>query len=251
MYMRLVQAKAKPAEIVRLRWHYDEKVVPALQKTTGCLYACLMQGTRTPDEVISMTLWENQSSADAYESSGLFAKLLDEVKPMLAESSEWRVELSKDLKLEQVPVPEEPTVKAFPIAVMSREINAHQERPKDLFLRVVSLKIRPEKRDEFSDLYLHEIIPALHETPGCRHAYLLMPPAENQEALSLTMWDSKEAADQYEQSGRFADLVDKVKHTFTDLFQWKMRLDHAQKMSATSDDLAVVRYNMLAGKRFK
>jgi len=113
MFMRLVQAKAKPAELTRLRWLYDDRVVPTLQKTPGCMYACLMQSTREPDEVISMTLWDNQLHAEDYEASGLFAKLMEEARPMLADSSEWRVELSKDLKLEQVPLPQEPSVKAF------------------------------------------------------------------------------------------------------------------------------------------
>jgi len=251
MFMRLVEAKAKAAEIARLRWYYEDKVVPALQKTPGCLYACLMQSAQEADKMISMTMWESQASAEAYEASGLFGKLMEEVKPLLADSSEWRVELSKDLTLEQVPVPQEPTIKAYPVAVMSREMGLPKGRSKDLFLRIVSLKLKPGKTDEFRELYLHEIIPALHNTDGCRHAYLLMPKEEGHEALSVTMWDSKQAADTYEQSGRFAQLVEKVRHTFTDLFQWRMKLDHDQKRSATSDDLTVDRYSVLAGKMFK
>ncbi len=251
MYLRLVQAKAKPAELTRLRWLYDDRVVPALQKTPGCMYACLMQSTREPNEVISMTLWETQARADEYETSGLYAKLLEEARPMLADSSEWRVELSKDLKLEQVPVPLEPAVRAYPIAVMSRELNSHHERPADLFLRIVSMKIKPEKQDQFRELYIHEIIPALHEIKGCRHAYLLMPGGHDAEALSVTIWDSKDAADEYERSGRFAGLVERVKHTFTDLFQWKMTLDHNRKQTATSEDLTVDRYSFMAAKKLK
>jgi len=249
MFMRLVQAKAKPAELMRLRRYYDDTVVRSLQKTQGCLHAVLLQSTRASDEVISLTLWENEALAKAYEESGLFGRLMDEARPMLADSSEWRVELSKDLKLEQVPVPLEPTVKAYPIAVMSRELNSHQERPADLFLRIVSVRLKPEKRKEFETLYLHEIIPALHDTPGCRHAYLLAPAGQDPDALSVTVWESKTAADDYERTGRFAELVDKVKHTFTDLFQWRMTLDHDHKQTATSDDIMVDRYHVMAGKR--
>ncbi|MBI4430056.1 MAG: antibiotic biosynthesis monooxygenase [Ignavibacteriales bacterium] len=251
MFMRLVQANAKPSELARLRWFYDDRVVPTLQNTRGCLYACLMQSVRKSDEVISLTLWENQSHATAYEASGLFGMLMDEAKPMLADSTEWRVELSRDLTLEQVPIPQEPTVRAFPIAVMSRDLNSHHPRPPDLFLRIVSVKLKPEKQNEFQTLYLHEIIPTLHDTKGCRHAYLLMPGGQNPEALSITIWETKEAADEYEQSGRFAELVDRVKHTFTDLFQWRMKLDHHQRETATSDDITVDRYYVMAAKRLK
>lgn len=250
MFMRLVQAKAKPELLWKLRRNYEERVLPSLQKTPGCLYACLMQGSQLPEEVISMTMWESQKHAEDYERSGLFRQLLEEARPMLADSSEWRVELSKDLKLEYVPTPVEPTVKSMPIAVMSRDLKAGFDRPTDMFLRIVSAKLKPEKKDEFRELYVHKIIPALQATKGCRHAYLLMPDGDNTEAMSVTIWDSKAAAEEYE-AGGFSHLLDKVKHTFTDLFQWKMKLDHDQRQTATSDDITVDRYFLVGGKSFK
>ncbi len=45
---------------------------------------------------------------------------------------------------------------------------------------------------------------------------------------------------------------DKVKHTFTDLFQWKMKLDQSQQtQAATSDDLRVEGFSIVTGKSFK
>lgn len=250
MFMRLVQAKTKPDLLWKLRRNYEEQVVPALQKTPGCLYACLMQSSRVPEEVISMTMWESQKHAEDYERSGLFKQLLEEAKPMLADSSEFRLELSKDLKLEYVATPVEPTVKSMPVAVMSRDLKTGFDKPTEMFLRIVSTKLKPEKKGEFHEIYIHEIIPALEATKGCRHAYLLMPDRDKSEAMSVTIWESKAAAEEYD-AGGFTPLLDKVKHTFTDLSQWKLNLGEKRGQSATSDDISVDGYFFVEGKSFK
>lgn len=250
MFMRLVQAKAKPDLLWKLRQNYEERVVPALQKTPGCLYACLMQSSHVPGEVISMTMWESQKHAEDYERGGLYRQLLEEARPLLADSSEWRLELSKELKLEYVPTPVEPEVKSMPVAVMSRDLKTGFDKPTEMFLRIVSAKLKPEKKGEFREIYIHEIIPALEATKGCRHAYLLMPDRDQSEAMSVTIWESKAAAEEYEASG-FAPLLDKVKHTFTDLSQWKMNLGRERGKTATSDDISVDGYFFVEGKSFK
>ena len=55
-----------------------------------------------------MTLWDSQSHADAYEKSGLFRELLEEAKPFLSSSSEWKIQLTEDFSLDYQPTPEEP-----------------------------------------------------------------------------------------------------------------------------------------------
>ena len=250
MFMRLVQAKAKPDLLWKLRQNYEERVVPTLQKTPGCLYACLMQSSHVPEEVISMTMWESQKHAEDYERSGVFGQLIEEAKPMLADSSEFHLELSKDLKLEYVPTPFEPTVTSMPVAVMSHELNTGFNNPTQMFLRIVSVKLKSDKRDEFRELYVHEVIPALEATKGCRHAYLLIPDRDKSEAMSVTIWESKAAAEEYE-TGGFAPLLDRVKHTFTGLSQWKMNLGEKRGQSATSDDISVDGYFFVEGKSFR
>lgn len=252
MYIRLVQLKLKPGTLDEARQYYEERTVPALQKTSGCLYASLMQSAQQPDEVISMTLWETQGHAEAYEQSGLFKQLLDEKRHLFAESTEWRMQLTKELKLEYTPVQEEPTVKAFPVAALSGQLKVEDVKPEQLYLRIVSIKLKPGKAREYRTLYINEIIPALQATNGCRHAYLMLGGDESREAISVTIWDSKEAAEEYESSGRFAFLLDKVKHTFTDLFQWKMKLDRNQQtQAATSEDLRVEGFSIVTGKSFQ
>lgn len=251
MFMRLVQLKIKREESATVRRYYEERTVPALQNTPGCLFACLMQSAEEADEMISMTMWESQEAAESYEKSGLFQQLIDEKRHLMAESSEWRVQLSKDLKLEYAPVPVDPEIKAFPIAAMTGKTEkdaAPGHHPGRMFLRVFSLKLKPEMREEYRRIYTDEIIPAFQAVKGCRHAYLLMPQGESNEVFSITIWDSKEAVEEYERGETFTRLIEKVKHTLTDLYQWKLNIDKRQGQTATTDDVKVEHYSMVTGR---
>ena len=253
MYMRLIQVRTKPGELSNLQSHYNDRVVSALQKTPGCLFVGLMQSSEHHDEVVSMTLWSSQSQAEDYEKSGLFRKLFDELRPMLEDSSEWKVQLSKDLTLEYAPVPTEPSVQSFSVAAEGAPVGLSPDKSDQLYLRIVSVVLKPGNLDEYRRLYADEVIPALKATKGCRHAFLMLPGGTSNEAISVTMWDDKSAAEEYESSGRFGYLVDKVKHTFTDLYQWKMKLEHSHSpgQAVTSDDMKVEGFSVLAGRNFK
>ncbi|MFQ5584099.1 MAG: antibiotic biosynthesis monooxygenase family protein, partial [Calditrichia bacterium] len=120
-----------------------------------------------------------------------------------------------------------------------------------MYVRIVSAKIQPGKMEEFRNLYSTEIIPALRETPGCRYAFLTENLQEENEIISVTIWDSKEDAQYYEESGRFEELTKKVAHTLSSLYQWKMALQKKTgERVKTSDDLKVTHYNVVTGKKF-
>ena len=252
MYLRLVQFKAKVEEVSNFQILYSNTIIPSLQGTPGCLYACLMQHDRNPGEVVSMTLWETQGDTEAYVKSGLFEHLMKQVRPLLAESSEWRVGLSKESKLQYEEVPVEPVISTYPVTINLPTKQMDGTPATSMYLRLVSVRLKSDKRDEFHSLYVNEIIPALQQTKGCRHAYLIMPSKGGNEAISVTIWETREDADTYEKTGVFATLVDRVKNTFTDLFQWKMELDknHQQK-SMTTEDLKVEGFSVVSGKSFE
>lgn len=252
MYLRLVQLKARVEEVSKFQTLYSNTIIPTLQGTPGCLYACLMQSSSNPEEVVSMTLWETQADAEAYVKGGLFEHLMKQVRPLLVDSSEWRVALSRESKLQYEAVPQEPVVSTFPVSLDLPTKQMDGMPAKSMYLRLVSVNLKAEQRDEFHRLYVNEIIPALQETKGCRHAYLIMPPKGGREAMSVTIWDTKEDADTYEKTGMFDNLVKKARHTFTDLLQWKMELDRGkQQRSLTTDDLRVEGYSVVSGKSFE
>ncbi|MFH1680756.1 MAG: antibiotic biosynthesis monooxygenase family protein, partial [Candidatus Eisenbacteria bacterium] len=222
-----------------------------LQKTPGCICAHLAASEEHPGEGISMTLWRTREAAEEYEKSGLFEELLALVRPFLSDSSEWKVQLSKDLKLEVQPLPEEPVVKSYDTSAGSDSSCASPSPGARMYLRIVSVKIRPGKMERLRRVYAEEIAPALSEIPGCRFAYLTESTEKEDEAISVTIWDSKKDADEYEASGRFMQLLEKIEDTFTELYQWKMTLGgkRAGKVT-TSEDLAVESYRVVTGRRF-
>jgi quinol monooxygenase YgiN len=254
MFMRLLQSKAKPGAVDMLRQFYETRVIPELKKMPGCRFAGLIQDKLQPETGFSMTLWQTKEDAEAYEKSGISQDFLKEAGPYLSESSEWKVRLSEDLELTYGPVPEEPVIKSYPVKAQKPVKSPVQAGITQMHTRIVSIKVQKEKIEEFNDIYNREIIPALQATDGCLYAYLMESMQEKRqgEVISITIWENREKAEQYEKSGRFDRLVEKVKHTFTKLSQWQMSLEKEEgKQAKTSDDMSVSHYTMLAGKHFK
>ena len=252
MFMRFVQMKVKTGQYMELRRHYDEIVLPELMKIGGCQYACLIQADRHEEEWVSMTLWDTLAHAEAYDRSEVFRRLMGVLQPYMADSSEWRIRLSSDMTLEYSQPPEDPVVKSYSISAAAGGKLVPQESNPSMYVRLVSAKIQPDRVEEFRDLYLHEIIPALRTVPGCRYAYLTQNINEKHEYISVTIWDSKEMAEHYEQSGVYEKLLKQVRHTFSGLYQWKMALEKEPGgLAVTSEDLAVTAYNVVTGKTFQ
>ena len=118
-------------------------------------------------------------------------------------------------------------------------------------MRIMSLKIQTGKMDEFREIYTGEIIPALRKVRGCRNAFLSDSIEDKNEVLSLTIWESKQDLVAYEKSGMYKEITKKVRHTFADLYQWK--LEHRKEKNGqlvTSEDLKVKSYSIVIDKAF-
>ena len=252
MHMRLVQMEITKGALSPLREFYAKRIIPALQDVMGCRYAGLTHSVHHEDQCISLTLWDSQEDAQAYEKKGVFQALMQEVHPYLSESSEFKIQLSENLTLEYVPVPNEPVVRGFPIAERSDIPGSAHKHSSAMWLRIVSMKILPGKLDEFNRLYAEHAIPALQKAKGCRYVYLLESDERSHEVLSVTSWDSKQDAEAFENSGLFEQLLETQKHTLSGLYQWKRSLGKEQAgHSATSEDVVVEHYTVLTEKSFK
>jgi quinol monooxygenase YgiN len=252
MYMRMVQVKVKPEAASQIPLLYAEKIVPALQQTQGCLYASLIKSVSRADEAISMTLWDTMEHAEAYERGGLFQRLLNEVNPYLSDSSEWKIQLSKDFTLEYAPVREEPVVKSYRVSTPTTDQPPRGDRDTPLYIRIVSISLKPGMVEEFARLYNTEILPVLQKVAGCIYAFLTEGIHERNEIISVTIWDNKGAADVYEASGLFHKLTKKVQHTFSELYQWKMAAEKRSSVQvSTTEDLSVSGYDVVSGNIFQ
>ena len=249
--MRLVQAKYKPDSLLKIRQVCDESIIPRLQTIPGCLCVCLIKSEVVRDEGISLTLWDSKEHAEEYERSGVFQELLGKVKPHLSDSSEWKIQLSKDLQLEYTPVPEEPVVTSYSSLAQAQGTIPDHKRTSMMYLRILSIKVKPGKMAEFRKLYIEEIIPTLHDVEGCRYAFLMENIEDKNEAISVTIWDSKRDADEYVSNMIFDTLRNKVEHTFADLYQWNaaLRMEYSGHV-VTSEDPRVQTYNVVTGRSF-
>lgn len=251
MFMRFTQVKLNPAYIEQFKLFYDTTVLPQLQKMPGCIFAGLIKSSPEINEFISLTFWETQLKAEEYENSGVFSNLLDQARPFLSESTEWKIQLSDKMELEYAPTVEEPVIKKYSVELQKDKDDKPKFQPSQMYVRIVSMKIQENKLDEFKKIYMETIIPTLRKTKGCRHVFLTESINERDDFISVTIWDDKKFADEYESSGTFSELVTKVKHTFSHFYLWKMALEkeYSAKIK-TTDDMKVETYSVVTGKSF-
>jgi heme-degrading monooxygenase HmoA len=252
MFMRLLNLNAKSDDVEVLRSFYDSVIIGELQKIEGCLFAGLLQSNQDATEIVSLTLWDSRDHADAYEKSGTFKKLLDQAAFLLSGFSEWKVQLSEDLELEYSQDEDEPELEQFNVTVHERTKQKMFSKHSKMYVRIVSHILQKDKITDFRDIYMEEILPVLRETDGCQYAYLIEGMNNANEVISLTIWDSQRDAQNYEKSGLFLELVNKLRPTFSQFYQWKMTLDkNSEKKVSTSDDLKVSDYQVVTGRNLR
>jgi heme-degrading monooxygenase HmoA len=96
MYVRIVSHILQKEKIEEFRNIYSEKIIPSLQHTKGCQYAYLVESMHQTNEVISLSIWDSKADAEAYEKSGLFEQLLDELRPTFSKFYQWKMALKKN-----------------------------------------------------------------------------------------------------------------------------------------------------------
>lgn len=83
-----------------------------------------------------------------------------------------------------------------------------------MWVRLTFVKIQPDRMDEMRKIYYEKIVPAVKAQKGNVDIFLLESVDEEGEVISFNAWDSKEDGDTYEATGTYAEMVNKVKHTF-------------------------------------
>jgi quinol monooxygenase YgiN len=252
MILRLVELKVKSEQLLQLQEFYQRDVVPALNATDGCLNATLVQSSSDDgagtSKCISMTLWQDEKFAEHYEKSELYKWLIQRINRYLAESSDWKINLSADLTVNYDEVPEAPVTKKYAVASPGDSASALHGA---FYMRIVSPQVRPGQEGRLKHIYNNEILPVLRTVKGCRYASLVENIHNEGQFLSLTIWNKKDDADKYESSGLFARLRDKVRDTFTEAYQWKIDLEKERSGKVmTSEEMRVDGYRMVAGESF-
>ena len=251
MYMRFLHVNVRQEAMPDIRKLYEEHIVPTLHKVPGCLYASLIQSVHHQDECISMTLWKTAQHAADYERSGVFATLLQSAQPYLVDSSEWNIHLSDDLTLQYDQVKQEPVVDEYVVSSQGNEGFLSQEDAEGFYVRIVSPQIQHGKAEEFKRIYTDAVLPRLHAVHGCQYAAIIASAQEPDKVISITIWNTKRDADAYENSGVFHELTDKMRHMFSEVYQWKMQLERETgRQVVTSADVSVEGFSIVTGKSF-
>jgi len=250
MYVRLVQMHVDPDRVREYGSVYAEKIFPVLAQTAGCLYAGLVVHARQKDRAVSVSLWESEADAEAYEKSGRYDELVNVLRPYFSDSMNWQLRLSVDMRLEHVPAEAEPVVRRY-VGPDEHGSVKPSSRSSGGFLRIVSMVVRPGLVEDFSRLYRERVMTALKEEPGCCSVQLAESVADPRDFISFTIWESREAAERYESSGKFETLRLVLQPTLSSLYQWKLQQEGGPgRRIATSEDVTVDAYEVLTSRAF-
>lgn len=84
MFARLTFIKVLPEHTNQVRQVYNQEVIPVVRQQKGLIDIMLLEPTDKADDLISLTRWERQADAEAYEASGVYRQLVGKVKDLLA-----------------------------------------------------------------------------------------------------------------------------------------------------------------------
>lgn len=76
-----------------------------------------------------------------------------------------------------------------------------------MYLRLTSFKIVPEKIKEAKLVFKNEVMPVVRQQKGNINILLLEPADLSDDYISMTQWETKADADNYQSSGIYQQLV--------------------------------------------
>jgi heme-degrading monooxygenase HmoA len=94
-WLRIVSLKILPGKLHEFKKVYASQIIPALRRVKGCRHVYLLESEDRGYELFSVTRWDNQQDAEAYERSGLFEELLESQKHLLSGLYQWKRGLGK------------------------------------------------------------------------------------------------------------------------------------------------------------
>ena len=224
MFLRIIRLRVREADEAAFTRFYEERVMPALDSTAGCLYAGLLAPWRGGEAHQSLTIWDSAESARAYEEKGLYHQLLKEASPFLSERTEWRFRLATDPLETSDPSRREIPSAGYNVDAASAGETLESDK-RSSFVRIVSLRVDPDHLSDFIAIYREKVIPALRAVPGCRGVFLAEGAHDPNGVLSITLWNREEDAVRYEMSGLSEQLTGHLRSTISPAYDWRLTLD--------------------------
>ena len=95
MFVRLTYLSFLPGKTEEAIKIYKEELVPVVKRITGNFDCRLFEPVSKDDDYISMTVWENQEYADAYQSSGIYKQLVDSIRFLYSKNPVLKVYITE------------------------------------------------------------------------------------------------------------------------------------------------------------
>jgi heme-degrading monooxygenase HmoA len=240
MHARFLRLHLRPGTLRELTALYEDRILPALAGTAGCLGAALLVHSRKPEDVVSLTVWRDRATADSYDGEGRFARLLNLAEHLLVNGAAAPADgfPEDDLALEGYD------------AELVASPNLRAALAPDGFARTVSARVAPERSGTFDLRYRAETATALADFPGLRAVLLLHRVDAPSITVGLSFWDGEESAARYELSGRFEELAKGLSDTLSPLYRWRRSLSPASPDAAAAGSFAVDGYLVKLARTF-
>lgn len=96
-FLRMVSLKFKENKVTAFKKHYENDVIPILCAVKGCRRAFLAAPADNPNELISVTEWESEHAARAYETGGQFRAILESQRHFFSGLADWGEQWEKEM----------------------------------------------------------------------------------------------------------------------------------------------------------
>lgn len=83
-----------------------------------------------------------------------------------------------------------------------------------MIVRLTYINFLSQNVDQAKRIYREEVVPVVKVQKGNLDCRLLEPMDNSDEYISMTTWETKADSDAYESSGKYRELVEKVKKDF-------------------------------------
>ncbi|MCK5222350.1 MAG: antibiotic biosynthesis monooxygenase, partial [Candidatus Aminicenantes bacterium] len=67
-----------------------------------------------------------------------------------------------------------------------------------MYMQFLQLNVKPEALELSRNYYFETVLPRLHVVKGCLFAHLIQNQLERTELISMTLWEKREDAEEYQ-----------------------------------------------------
>ena len=245
MFLRLVHHLVKTEVIMPMSAKYDGMILTGLRSTQGCVFASLLQNVDDARKCVSLTIWESQQNASAYEESVLFPELLNSLREYFIEPNEWELKLTDDLSIEYAPIRIEPTIDRFEEDNEKEYLQKYFATP--YVVKILTVTVQPGKVNEFQGIFASKIIPIFNSQKGFIHIIRLR---KGNEFNIISFWDETIDLNSSVGEQTLITLTRSIFEILPSTVQWQVSHKTSRTNFVTSEEIKASVYRCLTGEWF-